>query len=55
MRLPLMIAAGVNATALSTLMGHANYRDHARYGHLMPANEAEAATTLDADLEAASG
>jgi hypothetical protein len=41
----LMIAAGVNAKALSTYMGHANISITLdRYGHLMPGNEAEAAT-----------
>lgn len=40
----LMIAAGVNAKALSTHMGHANISIALdRYGHLMPGNEAEAA------------
>jgi hypothetical protein len=34
----LMIAAGVNAKALSTFMGHANISiTMDRYGHLMPA------------------
>jgi integrase len=48
----LMIAAGVNAKALSTYMGHANISITLdRYGHLMPGNEAEAATLLDAYLE----
>jgi integrase len=38
----LMIAAGVNAKALSTYMGHANIGITLdRYGHLMPGNEAE--------------
>jgi len=50
----LMIAAGVNAKALSTYMGHANISITLdRYGHLMPGNEAEAATLLDAYLSAA--
>lgn len=50
----LMIAAGVNAKALSTYMGHANIAITLdRYGHLMPGNEAEAATRLDAYLEQA--
>ena len=36
----LMIAAGVNAKALSTYMGHANISITLdRYGHLMPGNE----------------
>jgi len=46
-----MIAAGVNAKALSTYMGHANISITLdRYGHLMPGNEAEAAHLLDAYL-----
>ncbi|HVF79428.1 MAG TPA: site-specific integrase, partial [Solirubrobacteraceae bacterium] len=52
----LMIAAGVNAKALSTYMGHANISITLdRYGHLMPGNEAEAATLLDAYLDGATG
>jgi integrase len=44
----LMIAAGVNAKALSTYMGHASVTiTFDRYGHLMPGNEAEAAVLLD--------
>ncbi|MEK6251856.1 MAG: tyrosine-type recombinase/integrase [Actinomycetota bacterium] len=47
----LMIAAGVNAKALSTYMGHANISITLdRYGHLMPGNEKEAAGLLDAYL-----
>lgn len=47
----LMIAAGVNAKALSTYMGHASIRITLdRYGHLMPGNEAEAAGLLDTYL-----
>jgi integrase len=47
------IAAGVNAKALSTYMGHANISITLdRYGHLMPGNEAEAADLLDAFLTA---
>ncbi len=50
----LMIAAGVNAKALSTYMGHANISiTYDRYGHLMPGNEGEAAGLLDAYLERA--
>jgi integrase len=50
----LMIAAGVNAKALSIYMGHANIRITLdRYGHLMPGNEAEAAGLLDAYLNRA--
>jgi integrase len=49
----LMIAAGVNAKALSTFMGHANISITLdRYGHLMPGSEAEAANLLDAYLRA---
>ena len=48
-----MIAAGVNAKALSTYMGHANISITLdRYGHLMPGNESEAAGMLGAYLEA---
>lgn len=47
----LMIAAGANAKALSTYMGHANIAITLdRYGHLMPGNEDEAAGLLDAYL-----
>ena len=43
-----MIAAGVNAKALSTYMGHSSVTiTFDRYGHLMPGNEAEAARLLD--------
>ena len=48
-----MIAAGVNAKALSTYMGHANIAITLDlYGHLMPGNENEAAEMLDAYLSA---
>jgi integrase len=48
---PLMIAAGVNAKALSSYMGHSSITITLdRYGHLMPGNEAEAAELLDAYL-----
>jgi integrase len=51
----LMIAAGVNAKALSTYLGHANIAITLdRYGHLMPGNEDEAAGLLDAYLTRAS-
>ena len=44
----LMIAAGVNAKALSTYMGHSSVTiTYDRYGHLMPGNESEAAELLD--------
>jgi integrase len=50
----LMIAAGVNAKALSTYMGHAAISITLdRYGHLMPGNEAEAAGMLDAYMQRA--
>jgi integrase len=52
----LMIAAGVNAKALSTYMGHANISITLdRYGHLMPGNETEAAGLLDRYLVASTG
>ncbi len=44
----LMIAAGVNAKALSTYIGHASIAiTMDRYGHLMPGREAEAAERLN--------
>jgi integrase len=47
----MMIAAGVNAKALSGYLGHANIAiTFDRYGHLMPGNEEEAAGMLDAYL-----
>jgi integrase len=47
----LMIAAGVNAKALSTYMGHSSITiTFDRYGHLIPGNEEEAAELLDAYL-----
>jgi integrase len=50
----LMIAAGVNAKALSTFMGHATISITLdRYGHLMPGAEDEAAGLMDAYLQAA--
>ena len=50
----LAIAAGVNAKALSTYMGHSGVSITLdRYGHLMPGNEAEAAGLLDAYLRSA--
>ena len=49
----LMIAAGVNAKALSVFMGHASISITLdRYGHLMPGSEEEAAGPLDGYLEA---
>jgi integrase len=47
----LMIAAGVNAKALSVYMGHSSITiTYDRYGHLMPGNESEAAELMDAFL-----
>jgi integrase len=47
-----MIAAGVNAKALSTFMGHAKIGITLdRYGHLMPGSEEEAARMLDTYLD----
>lgn len=46
-----MIAAGVNAKALSAYLGHSSVAlTFDRYGHLMPGNEAEAAGLLDSYL-----
>ena len=50
----LMIAAGVNAKALSTYLGHSSIQITLdRYGHLMPGNEQEAARLLDRYLHTA--
>lgn len=47
----LMIAAGVNAKALSTFMGHASIQTTFNlYGHLFPGSEVEAADLLNAYL-----
>jgi integrase len=47
----LMIAAGVNAKALSTFMGHSSITITLdRYGHLFPGSEDQAAELLDAFL-----
>ncbi len=47
----MMIAAGVNAKALSTYLGHSSISITLdRYGHLMPGNEQEAANLLDVFL-----
>lgn len=46
-----MIAAGVNAKALSAFMGHSSIKvTFDLYGHLMPGAEAEAAALLDTFL-----
>jgi integrase len=48
-----MIAAGVNAKALCSYMGHSSIKvTFDLYGHLMPGAEAEAASLLDAYLAA---
>lgn len=47
-----MIAAGVNAKALSAFMGHSSIKvTFDLYGHLMPGTEAEAAALLDSYLQ----
>jgi integrase len=52
----MMIAAGVNAKAIATYMGHSSIQiTYDTYGHLMPGNEAEARGLLDAYLEGYSG
>ena len=49
-----MIAAGVNAKALSTFLGHSSISITLdRYGHLMPGNEQEFAGLMDAYLDRA--
>ena len=51
-----MIAAGVNAKAVSTYMGHASVAFTLdRYGHLFPGAEDVAAELLDTYLNAAGG
>jgi integrase len=51
-----MIAAGVNAKALSTFMGHSAIAiTMDLYGHLMPGSEDEAAALLNAYLARAAG
>jgi integrase len=50
----IFIAAGVNAKALSTYLGHSSIQITLdRYGHLMPGNEVEAVALVDAYLERA--
>jgi integrase len=47
----ILIAAGVNAKALSTYLGHSSIQITLdRYGHLMPGNEDEAVALVDAYL-----
>lgn len=46
-----MIAAGVNAKALSAYMCHSSVTiTYDRYGHLMPGNEGQAAALLEGYL-----
>ena len=50
-----MIAAGVNAKAITAYLGHASIQTtFDLYGHLMPGNEDEAVALVDAYLERAS-
>lgn len=50
----LLIAAGVNAKAITSFMGHSSITiTFDLYGHLMPGSEAEAAALADAYLERA--
>jgi len=52
----LMIAAGVNAKALSTIMGHASIAiTFDTYGHLMPGGEDEARERIDGYLDRLDG
>jgi integrase len=52
----IFIAAGVNAKALSTYLGHASIQITLdRYGHLMPGNEDEAVALVDSYLERSTG
>ncbi len=47
-----MIAAGVNAKAITAYLGHASIQTtFDLYGHLMPGNEDEAVALVDAYLE----
>ena len=51
-----MIAAGVNAKALQVFMGHSSITTTLdTYGHLMPGSEDEAASLLNAYLDAHQG
>lgn len=46
-----MIAAGVNAKAISVFMGHSSIKvTYDLYGHWMPGAESEAAALLDTFL-----
>jgi integrase len=47
----LLIAAGANAKAITTYMGHSSIQvTYDRYGHLMPGSETEVAGLLDTYL-----
>jgi integrase len=47
-----LIAAGVNARAITSYMGHSSITvTFARYGHLMPGSEDEARELVDAYVE----
>jgi integrase len=47
----LLIAAGANAKAITTYMGHSSIQvTYDRYGHLMPGSEADVAGLLDTYL-----
>ena len=49
-----LIAAGVNAKAITAYLGHASTQTtFDLYGHLMPGNEEEAVALIDAYLERA--
>jgi integrase len=48
----LLIAAGVNAKAITSYLGHASIQTtFDLYGHLMPGNEDEAVALVDAYLK----
>jgi integrase len=52
----IFIAAGVNAKALSSYLGHASVTiTYDRYGHLMPGSEDEAVKLVNAYIERATG
>jgi integrase len=52
----IFIAAGVNAKALSSYLGHASIQVTLdRYGHLMPGSEDEAVALVDAYIERSTG
>jgi integrase len=50
----ILIAAGVNAKAICTYMGHSSITvTYDKYGHLMPGSDSEAIGLVDAYLERA--